>query len=148
MLKYKINHDQANLNVLKLFLFDFAILCLLRFGRWVYIVFLQNAWNLSWLPTFSPLCVSTEFGPTKIPYSYVSIASANNKYTCRQHYNQVYHTLLESRSTSQTSSGILNSFLYGIKLAGTPIIKGVGALSSCKYNKICIMYNVIKCLWI
>lgn len=47
-------------------------------------------------------------------------------------------TLLESKSTSQTSSGSLKLFLYGRKLAGTPMMNGVGARSSCK-----IKWNII-----
>lgn len=44
-------------------------------------------------------------------------------------------TLLESKSTSQTSSGSLKLFLYGRKLAGTPMMNGVGAKSSCKIKQ-------------
>lgn len=44
-------------------------------------------------------------------------------------------TLLESKSTSQTSSGSLKLFLYGRKLAGTPMMNGVGARSSCKIKR-------------
>ena len=39
-------------------------------------------------------------------------------------------TLLESRSTSQISSGKANPFLYIRKLDGTPMMKGVGASSN------------------
>lgn len=53
-------------------------------------------------------------------------------------------TLLESKSTSQTSSGSLKLFLYGRKLAGTPMMNGVGARSSCKIkrNKLPILIHV------
>lgn len=54
-------------------------------------------------------------------------------------------TLLESKSTSQTSSGSLKLFLYGRKLAGTPMMNGVGARSSCniKRNKLTILIHVL-----
>ena len=39
-------------------------------------------------------------------------------------------TLFESRSTNQISSGKRKPFLYIRKLAGTPMIKGVGASNS------------------
>lgn len=50
-------------------------------------------------------------------------------------------TLLESKSTSQTSSGSLKLFLYGRKLAGTPMMNGVGARSSCKIRQNIISIN-------
>ena len=43
---------------------------------------------------------------------------------------KIIFTLLESRSTSQISSGTVNPFLYIRKLDGTPMMKGVGASSN------------------